>query len=202
MLCTLSQVTRLVSSLDCFETKWSDSRVHTLRWVPWWTALSHLPSPLNQLHFWGKPVFSYISLTFIEFLLCAGTGLGTERVTNKTMSLHCGCWVAKSCLTFANSCDQSPPPPHPWTVAPQPPLSMGFPSPGDLPNPGMEPASLAPHALADGVLTTAQPGKPLPLSHQGLKNSGERQMFKKRGEKKKKSTELPDLIVKELQGGE
>ena len=79
---------------------------------------------------------------------------------------------------------------------------MGFPSPGDLPNPGMEPASLAPHALADGVLTTAQPGKPLPLSHQGLKNSGERQMFKKRGEKKKKSTELPDLIVKELQGGE
>ena len=41
----------------------------------------------------------------------------------------------------------------PWTVARQPPLSMGFPrqeywsglpfpSPGDLPNPGIEPMSL------------------------------------------------------------
>jgi len=40
----------------------------------------------------------------------------------------------------------------PWTVAHQAPLSMGFckywsglpfPSPGDLPNPGVEPGSLA-----------------------------------------------------------
>ena len=49
--------------------------------------------------------------------------------------------VAKSCLTLATS---------PWTVACQAPLSMGFsrqecwsgspfPSPGDLPDPGIEP---------------------------------------------------------------
>ena len=52
--------------------------------------------------------------------------------------------VAKSCLTLA----------IPWTVACQAPLSMGFsrqeywnglpfPSPGDLPNPGIEPRSSA-----------------------------------------------------------
>ena len=53
----------------------------------------------------------------------------------------------------------------PWTVAHQAPLSMEFsrqeywsglrfPSPGDLPNPGMSPA------LAGGFFTTARPGKP------------------------------------------
>ena len=47
----------------------------------------------------------------------------------------------------------------PWTVAPLAPLSMGFsrqehwhglpfPSPGDLPDPGIEPASLSSPALA------------------------------------------------------
>ena len=56
----------------------------------------------------------------------------------------------------------------PWTVACQAPLSMGFdqreywsglpfPSPGDLPNPGIEPAS---PALASGFFTTEPPGKP------------------------------------------
>ena len=56
----------------------------------------------------------------------------------------------------------------PWTVAHQAPLSMGFPrqvyysglpfpSPEDLPNPGIEPAS---PALADGFLVTETPGKP------------------------------------------
>ena len=58
-----------------------------------------------------------------------------------------------------------------WTVACQAPLFMGFPrqeywsgvpfpSPGDLPNPGTEPTSLASPALAGGFLTTAPPGKP------------------------------------------
>ena len=50
-----------------------------------------------------------------------------------------------------------------WTVACQAPLSMGFsrqywsglpfPSPGDLPNPGIEPASLISPALAGGFFT-------------------------------------------------
>ena len=55
----------------------------------------------------------------------------------------------------------------PWTVAHQAPLSLGFPrqeywselpfpSPGDLPNPGIKPAS---PALAGGFFTTEPPGK-------------------------------------------
>ena len=55
----------------------------------------------------------------------------------------------------------------PWTVAHQAPLSMGFPrqeywsrlpfpSPGDLSNPGIEPAS---PALAGGFFTTEPPGE-------------------------------------------
>ena len=56
----------------------------------------------------------------------------------------------------------------PWTVARQAPPSLGFPrqehwselpfpSPGDLPHPGIEPAS---PALAGGFLTSEPPGKP------------------------------------------
>ena len=56
--------------------------------------------------------------------------------------------------------------PTPWTVACQAPLSMGFsrqeywsglpfPASEDLPNPGIEPPSLAFPALAGGFFTTA-----------------------------------------------
>ena len=59
----------------------------------------------------------------------------------------------------------------PWTVAYHASLSIGFsrqeywsglpfPSPGDLPDPGMEPVS-PPPALAGGFLTTGPPGKSL-----------------------------------------
>ena len=57
----------------------------------------------------------------------------------------------------------------PWTVAQQPPLSMGFSrqkywsvfsSLGDLWDPWIETASLASPALAGRFLTTAPPGKP------------------------------------------
>ena len=55
----------------------------------------------------------------------------------------------------------------PWTVAQQAPLSMGFsrqdywsgltfPPPGDLPDPGIEPAS---PALAGGSFTSEEPGE-------------------------------------------
>jgi len=56
----------------------------------------------------------------------------------------------------------------PWTIARQPPLSMGFPwqeqwsglpfpSPGDLPNPGIKTRSLA---LQAGSLPSEPAGKP------------------------------------------
>ena len=61
-------------------------------------------------------------------------------------------------------------PETPWTAACQAPLSMGlsrqeywsglpFPSPGDLPDPGIKASSLA---VAGGCLSTEPPGKPLP----------------------------------------
>ena len=73
-----------------------------------------------------------------------------------------GCLVAKSCLT----------PVTPWTIACQAPLSirfsrqedwsrLPFPSPGDLPNPGIEPAS---PALAGEFFTTEPQGSPMDVS--------------------------------------
>ena len=58
-----------------------------------------------------------------------------------------------------------------WTAARQASLSMGFsrqeywsglpsPSPGDLPDPGIEPMSLSSPTLADDYLPLAPPGKP------------------------------------------
>ena len=58
-----------------------------------------------------------------------------------------------------------------WTVACQAPLSMesprqeywsrlSFSPPGDLPNPGIKPASLASPTLAGGFFTTEPPRKP------------------------------------------
>ena len=66
--------------------------------------------------------------------------------------------LAQSCPTLCN----------PWTVAHQAPLSMGFsrqeywsglpfPSPGDLPDPGIKPRS---PALQEDALTSEPPGKP------------------------------------------
>ena len=67
----------------------------------------------------------------------------------------CAKWL-QSCPTLATL----------WTVAHQAPLSMGFsrqeywsglpcPPPGDLPHPGIEPASLMSPALADRFFTTS-----------------------------------------------
>ena len=60
----------------------------------------------------------------------------------------------------------------PWTVAHQVPLSLEFPrqeywsklpfpSPGDLPDPGIEPMSPESPALADGFYNIEPPGKPM-----------------------------------------
>ena len=57
----------------------------------------------------------------------------------------------------------------PWTAVHQAPLSLEFsrqedwsglpfPSPGELPDPGMEPPSLVSPALAGGYFTTVPPG--------------------------------------------
>ena len=72
---------------------------------------------------------------------------------------HVMCPVAQLCLFRAS-----------WTLAHQAPLPMEFlrqgywsggpcPTPGDLPNPGVQPMSLVSPALAGGVFTTSAIGK-------------------------------------------
>ena len=82
----------------------------------------------------------------------------TEQVRKR--SGRC-CLVAKLCPTLCNPMDCSS----------QAPLSLGFPrqeywsrlpfpSPGDLPDPGIEPASLEPPALAGKFFTPEPNGNP------------------------------------------
>ena len=77
--------------------------------------------------------------------------------------------VTKSCLTLATQ----------WTVTCQTPLSMEFsrqeyysglpfPSPGDLPDPGVEPTSFTSPALAGRFFTPCHLGNPKRLSTEEL----------------------------------
>ena len=95
------------------------------------------------------------------------------------MNPCCGL-VAKSCLTLVN----------PWAVASQAPLSIGFsrqkhwsglpfPSPGDLPDPGIKPRSPALQAYS---LLTEPPGKPMVITNEKI--------YKKCTKFKKKETEV------------
>ena len=70
-----------------------------------------------------------------------------------------------------------------WTVAHQAPLSIGFsrpeywsglpfPSPGDLPDPGIEPTCPVSRALAGGFFTTVPPGKHTDIYHIFIHSSG------------------------------
>ena len=81
-----------------------------------------------------------------------------DAVQGRQVAEYCCCSLVTMSYSFAT----------PWTVALQAPLFMGFlrqeswsrllfPSPGDLPDPGMEPAS---PALAGRFFTTKSPGKP------------------------------------------
>ena len=85
-------------------------------------------------------------------------------LTSPDLVICCYCLVAQSCPNLAT----------PWTVARRAPLSMGFfrkehwnglpfPSPGDFPDPGIEPTS---PALA-GRFSTAEPPRKPKTSHKG-----------------------------------
>ena len=91
---------------------------------------------------------------------------GPITSTNKTLVviftlLMDGGLVPESCPTLAT----------PWTVALQAPLSMGFPrqkywselpfpSPGDLSDPGIKPATSCVSCIAGRFFSTDPPGKP------------------------------------------
>ena len=82
----------------------------------------------------------------------------TRLINHKDLRMRCSSRVQQQCPTLCNSMDYSP----------RAPLSMGFPrqeywsglpfpSPGNLPNSGIEPLS---PALAGRFFTTEPPGKP------------------------------------------
>ena len=69
---------------------------------------------------------------------------------------------AQLCLTLSDSTDCSPPGSSLHGISWARILEgAAFSSPGDLPDPGMEPTSPSPPALAGGFFTAEPPGKPL-----------------------------------------
>ena len=92
------------------------------------------------------------------YIFCTNISLKVQTYKVSSVKYFIESEVAQSCPTL---CDL-------WTVAHQAPPSMGFsrqeywsglpfPSPGDLPHPGIEPRS---PALQEDALTSAPPGKP------------------------------------------
>ena len=108
-----------------------------------------------------RPVYAKLSLLYCRSVdkICLTT---LNKYPTFASLCHCCCLVAKTCLTLAS----------PWTVAHQASLSMGFPrqehwsglpcpSPGDLPDPEIEPTS---PELAGRFFTTKPPRKPPSLA--------------------------------------
>ena len=79
------------------------------------------------------------------------------------LSSLCVCSLAKLCLTLCNPTDCGPPGSSMGFPRQDYWSGLPFPTPGDLPNPGMEPMSPVSPALACEFLTTEPPGKPLPI---------------------------------------
>ena len=95
-------------------------------------------------HLPATHVLGIVALHALYWLLSRHSSGVMSSALKAFVVLICCCLVIKSCLTLAT----------PWTVAHQAPLSMGFlrqaywsgipfPSPGDLPYPGIKPTSPA-----------------------------------------------------------
>ena len=86
--------------------------------------------------------------------------------TPVSISYICTCVlmrIAKSCPTLYDPTDYSPPASSVHGIFPRQEYWSGlpFPTPGDLPNPGIEPVSPKAPALAGRFFTTEPPGKPM-----------------------------------------
>ena len=101
----------------------------------------------------------------VHFSRMPFTGASALKVSSPTLG------VAQSLLCVRLFCD-------PMDCSPQAPLSLGFPrqeywrglpfpTPGDLPYPGIDPTSLASPALAGRFFITAPPRKPTGLTGGG-----------------------------------
>ena len=68
------------------------------------------------------------------------------------------CMHSRLCLTLCDPMDGSPP--HSSDFLQKYRSRLPFPTPENLPNPGIEPVSLASPAMAGRFFTTVPPGKP------------------------------------------
>ena len=129
------------------------SNLHLLHWQADSLPLSHLESPKStrfQLKERERETHTHTHTR--SNLQETGNLQMRPGCLLRELKPHCVCVRAKSLQSCPNSAT-------PWTVAHQAPLSMGFsreeywsglpsPSPGDLPDPQIEPASLTSPALA------------------------------------------------------
>ena len=95
--------------------------------------------------------------------------LGTGPGALGYQSHVCACSVSQSCLTPCKPTDCSPPGSSVHGISRQEYRSgLPVPSPGDRPDPGMEPEPLVSPVLAGGFFTTMPPGKCYQNHIQGL----------------------------------
>ena len=109
--------------------------------------------------------------TRVVIILCGWYRMSPHQKKKKIHIL-----ISRTCVYVTRQSSAQGVPSHvelfvtPWTVAHRTPLSMGFlrqeywsrlsfPSPGDLPEPGIKPASLVSPALAGRFLTAVPPGE-------------------------------------------
>ena len=126
-------------------------------WKPCWHK--GLKQFFNQNTEWTA-LFRRVFYKEISCLYVCGPTSRPSILRNIFSLLNTRFWVEFHVMLLAQSCATL------WTVARQAPLSMGFsrqeywtglqfPPPGDLPDPRIEPTSLASPALAGGFFTTS-----------------------------------------------
>ena len=114
-----------------------------------------------------KPTVSLSSFTFIKRPFSSSL-LSAIRVVWDHSNQVCVCisLVTPSCASLCDPRDCSPPGTPSMGFPMQEYWSgLPFPPPGDLPNAGMEPVSLASPSLAGRFYTSELPGKPISSSH-------------------------------------
>ena len=121
--------------------------------------LEHSMEKNTYTLFGGTYLTNTLEIYFTDYMLLSSRFFICQR---KRCTL-CVCMLSHPVMSNSET---------PWTAAHQTPLSMGFsrqeywsglplPTPGDLPNPGIKPMTLASPELAGGFFTTVPPVKPL-----------------------------------------
>ena len=125
----------------------------------WASGYDYFPSLLFLLASWMMSGQSYSQILTTEYTW----SLNRYVVQNLPTDPHyvCMCSVAQSRLTLCNPMDCSPQALLPMEFSRQEYWNrLSFPTPGDLPNPGIKPTSHVSSALAHRFFTTVPLGNP------------------------------------------